>query len=857
VISFIAAGGCLVAWLKDGARQRGSLSWLLLGGGLGAAGLAEALMWVSLENSSAFLVLISLVLRAVGPWLMAAAGLDFFFRLRDEDTGRPMVDAVLSAGSLALPGWYFVVLKVWLSPGPWDVSRALAAIQPIGLAACLAGAVAIAQCIYRRGVLRQGPAWMAGGLALIAVLGSFASYSSAQGHPGPSTGLEWMDAALALGGLAIALAAGATLKSGSEEWEATSDEEAGLEPTPFRMGRSVLPFALASGSFFLTSIHEITTKGGVSVGVVIFGFVLSALGIVRQVQHLSRSQKMLRDNELLTDKIRLVSESLEQTVVQRTHQLKALHQVTKAVNNTLEPEKVLSLASLHTKTALECDAVVIWNLEKDGKGVAVLRGAIQIGLNDQPHVGALIYQMAPASEVEQYPIPSDPSAPDAQVGTLLRAPLFAQQKLIGMIGAIRLRGSFHKSDWEMLESIGLETGIALHHATLYSRAIELADVDPVTSLFNHRAINQRLESLTEEAVAAGGEMAVMMMDMNNFKMFNDTYGHPAGDEALRRVGRALAEACHGRGYVGRYGGDEFLAVLPGLSSEGAAELARGVQALLLSQGFMPNPQDGRVIPLGLSFGIASFPDDSKNRHDLLAIADSNLYSAKRSQEGIRLTSEVERANRELKSEHSFAVLDGMVTAVDNKDSYTRRHSEDVAEFALWIAEELGVSPEGMRTIRVGALLHDVGKITVPDEILRKPGRLTPEEFEVLKRHPRLGALIVGGVPGMESILDIVQSHHERWDGKGYPDELEGQEIPLLGRLVAVADTFSAMTTDRPYRKGRDWQSALREIEAMSGSQFDPQMAEAFLRAVQKRVQDGSIYRRFRQEAPVEALSRAA
>jgi HD-GYP domain-containing protein (c-di-GMP phosphodiesterase class II) len=298
--------------------------------------------------------------------------------------------------------------------------------------------------------------------------------------------------------------------------------------------------------------------------------------------------------------------------------------------------------------------------------------------------------------------------------------------------------------------------------------------------------------------------------------------------------------CRERGHVGRYGGDEFLAVLPGATGSEAAELARVVLAKLLTQGFMPNPQDGRVIPITLSFGIAAFPQDSGSRHELIAMADANLYSAKRSEGGIRQTTDSQRANKELKSEHSFAVLDGMVTAVDNKDSYTRRHSEDVAEFAIWIGEELGMSPNALRTLRIGALLHDVGKICVPDEILRKPGRLTSEEYEILKRHPRLGALIVGGVPGMEDIIDIVQFHHERWDGKGYPDGLEGEGIPAMGRLLAVADTFSAMTTDRPYRKGFNWTKALNEIHANIGTQFDPNMANAFLRAVLKRKSAGLI-----------------
>ena len=141
---------------------------------------------------------------------------------------------------------------------------------------------------------------------------------------------------------------------------------------------------------------------------------------------------------------------------------------------------------------------------------------------------------------------------------------------------------------------------------------------------------------------------------------------------------------------------------------------------------------------------------------------------------------------------------------------------------------------------MGGLLHDVGKIGVPEDILRKPNRLSEMEFEAMKHHPQLGALIVGGVPGMESVLDAVLYHHERWDGRGYPEGLSGEEIPLLGRILAIADAFSAMTTTRPYRKSLTWDSALEEIKANAGSQFDPAMASAFLRAAGKHRPDDKV-----------------
>ena len=230
----------------------------------------------------------------------------------------------------------------------------------------------------------------------------------------------------------------------------------------------------------------------------------------------------------------------------------------------------------------------------------------------------------------------------------------------------------------------------------------------------------------------------------------------------------------------------------------------------------------------MSFGIASFPEDSADRHDLIVTSDTNLGVAKDSDAKIVALTEMKRAHRELRGSSSFKMLDGMVTAVDNKDRYTRRHSEDVTEYALLIADQIGMDNDFKTTLRTGGLLHDVGKIGVPDDILRKPGRLEEFEYNVMKQHPTLGALIVGGVPGMEDILDAVKYHHERWDGKGYPEGLAGECIPLIARILAVADAMSAMTTDRPYRKGMSLETALNEVRKNSGTQFDPEMANAFL-----------------------------
>ena len=257
-----------------------------------------------------------------------------------------------------------------------------------------------------------------------------------------------------------------------------------------------------------------------------------------------------------------------------------------------------------------------------------------------------------------------------------------------------------------------------------------------------------------------------------------------------------------------------------------------IQSSIAEEGF-PEAGSDRIIPYSLSIGIACYPDEAKSRNELVYTADQDMYREKKLAHGanpVRKTARKPGSN----SGESFDLLDSMVSAVDNKDYYTRAHSEEVTEYALWIAQELGLSEEAMKTIRNAGLLHDVGKIGIPDEILRKPGLLSDEEYDVMKQHPVVGAMIVSSIPGMADIIPGVRHHHERWDGKGYPDGLAGETIPLLARLLAVADTFSAMTTDRPYRKGMNWEVAISKIRQGTNTQFDASCVSAFTRAIDKR-----------------------
>jgi len=228
----------------------------------------------------------------------------------------------------------------------------------------------------------------------------------------------------------------------------------------------------------------------------------------------------------------------------------------------------------------------------------------------------------------------------------------------------------------------------------------------------------------------------------------------------------------------------------------------------------------------VSVGIAYFPFHAGSVTELISAATTALAEAKAS--GGNEVSIADAWTSEPRAPHStFDVLQGLVLAIDRKDRYTKLHSEDVAAYALFLAGRLGLPDEMHESLRIAALLHDVGKIGIPDDILRKPGRLTPYEYEIVKQHVALGDLLVRGVPNVEQIRDGVRYHHERWDGQGYMVGLAGENIPLIARILSVADSFSAMTTNRPYRKALPAERALEELRSVAGTQLDGDLVDAF------------------------------
>jgi diguanylate cyclase (GGDEF)-like protein len=360
--------------------------------------------------------------------------------------------------------------------------------------------------------------------------------------------------------------------------------------------------------------------------------------------------------------------------------------------------------------------------------------------------------------------------------------------------------------------------------------LEASRRDALTGLLNHGTAVGELTTLLEGSRQSGATVGVALIDIDNFRLLNETHGHVAGDRALVEVASVLATELSEASTVGRFGPDEFLVVAPPgcvHDLEPAIDRLRSVVDALSLQ-FAGSER----LPITVSSGVCYSPANGQAATELLAVATGALTEAKASGgNGVRVanltTDEMAAAERS-----SFDVLTGLVLAVDTKDRYTKRHSEDVARYAVFLADRIGLGPDERRSVELAGLLHDVGKIAIPDGILRKPGPLTPEEYAVVKQHVGLGDAIVRTLPDVETVRAGVRHHHERWDGTGYLDGLAGEDIPLVARIVAVADAFSAMTTTRPYRKALTVAESLKRLRAAAGTQLDPRLVATFVNGIE-------------------------
>ena len=330
---------------------------------------------------------------------------------------------------------------------------------------------------------------------------------------------------------------------------------------------------------------------------------------------------------------------------------------------------------------------------------------------------------------------------------------------------------------------------------------EEAQTDALTGLGNRRALARVLERQMPRATIAE-PLVLVLFDLDGFKHYNDTFGHPAGDALLVRLGTSLSGFLRGRGSAFRMGGDEFCALFTS-TAQAAEPLVVGAAAALSERG--------EGFEIGCSYGAIELPAEASDVADALRIADQRMYAQK-------------NAGRMSASRQSKDVL---LRALAERNPQLRSQFSGVDDLAEATALNLQLSHDEVEQVRHAAELHDVGKVAVPDAILTKPGPLEDEEWAFIRRHTIIGERIIGAAPALTRVAALVRHSHERWDGGGYPDGLAGAEIPLGARIVAVADAFEAMTSPRPYSVPRTPEAALEELVRCAGTQFDPAVVEAF------------------------------
>jgi len=366
------------------------------------------------------------------------------------------------------------------------------------------------------------------------------------------------------------------------------------------------------------------------------------------------------------------------------------------------------------------------------------------------------------------------------------------------------------------------------------RLSALVVTDPLTELRNHRAFHEDLQRQLKRGAADGIPLALVLLDVDDLKSFNDSHGHQAGDERLRSVARAILATEGASRSAYRIGGDEFAVILPGAGGWDGFQFAQRLQLVL---------DEGDDLGVGVTAGVSETLA-YRAKDEVIREADRALMSAKRSGQAVALFTPdmrpFEGSPEAEEDEHHIRTLSGaLALAVDAKDPYTQSHSQTVSNLCAAIAAELGLTPARIGRVRIAGLLHDVGKIGIPDAILRKPAKLTVEEFEQMKTHAVLGESIVLAAD-MPERAGWVRHHHERIDGTGYPDGLAGQEIPLEARVIHVADAFEAMISDRPYRKAPGQAYAVEQMHLYAGTQFDERVVEALMQVLKSSTFAGQV-----------------
>ena len=437
-------------------------------------------------------------------------------------------------------------------------------------------------------------------------------------------------------------------------------------------------------------------------------------------------------------------------------------------------------------------------------------------------------------------------------------PLISVNKCIGVF---IIEDTYAKQNTNLYALISNHMALVTHNFDLLERSDEYANTDNLTLLYNHRGFQDILTNELSRAKTNKQPLSIIMMDINNITKINRELGHAKGDEVIKLVAEKVRQNMRENDIASRYGGDEIAIILPNTTSDQAKYVAEFL-TYSLSCCFIDD-----IGPIKVSVGVATYPDCAEDKEKLLILAEQAMYisqakgykdgmsaiissadfnfwddialrsyaevvSKRHSQLGINFEEELLskfNTDHDLSETRIREVATSLAGAIDAKDPYTKGHSTSVSRYSEALARAINLPEKEIQRIALGALLHDVGKIGIPETVLKKEGPLSDEEWAIMKQHPIIGAeKVLQPNPNLRDLIPIVKYHHERIDGKGYPENLTNGDIPLAAKIVAIADTYHALISDRPYRKGMNIEKAISILEEGAGTQWDENLVRTFV-----------------------------
>ncbi|MGH9682862.1 MAG: diguanylate cyclase [Candidatus Acidiferrales bacterium] len=563
----------------------------------------------------------------------------------------------------------------------------------------------------------------------------------------------------------------------------------------------------------------------------------------------------------------------------KSRQLMLLNNISGHAITTLNPDEMLTKIAGEIENALSYDHIGIAILDYSAKELMIQAeaGSRRDAVGRRIVLGeGLVGHVARSGQMEivRDVTPLSPQPVLAGSVCAIALPVTYAEQLMGVLYVESSEPcEFGEQEVLLLRTLADLFAGALHNALTFQKAQEQAITDGLTGVKTHRFLMEALSSEWKRSTRANRSFALVLMDLDRFKFVNDYYGHLEGDVVLQRVGHILEQNCRRSDVVARYGGDEFVILMPETTVEQAYQLACKLRGWVASD---PLLRDKNITA---SFGIAGFPVHGSTPQELIQVADSSMYLSKH--QGGNAVSSAEHYDPSETKEWKKDVLEAylgvtlkrlfatgpeafeevyrrleqftrslseggqgdspdmlppavvetvtsLALAIDAKDHYTQGHSQKVSAYAALIAQSLGLKTAEVEEIRLAALLHDVGKVGIPEQILNKSGPLDATEWETMKTHTDLGAKLLEPLEAMKKIRLMVRHHHEFYDGTGYPERLEGDKIPYGARVIAIADAYDTITSERTYKKARTPEDAFAELERCASSQFDPEIVRAFI-----------------------------